>query len=72
MLYAYTPKFAQQGGIVQARKPARVDGVPAAPVETRLYADAGHALFVDEAEAFGRDLERFVERVRGQPTPGRR
>lgn len=54
VLYVYTPKFAQQGEIVKARKPA---------VQTQLFADAGHALFVDEAAAFNQLLERFVERA---------
>lgn len=54
VLYAYTPKFAQQGEIVKARRAA---------IETRLFADAGHALFVDEAAAFNEALERFVLRT---------
>ncbi|MCW5634219.1 MAG: alpha/beta hydrolase [Rubrivivax sp.] len=54
VLYAYTPKFAQQGEIVKARR---------ADVQTQLFADAGHALFVDEAAAFNELLERFVARV---------
>jgi microsomal epoxide hydrolase len=51
VLYAYSPKFAQQGEIVKARNPA---------IETRLFAEAGHALFVDEAAAFNEMLARFV------------
>jgi len=54
VLYAYTPRFAQQGQIVGARH---------ASIETQLYADAGHALFVDEAAAFNERLEQFVRHV---------
>jgi microsomal epoxide hydrolase len=55
VLYAYTPKFAQQGEIVKARLPQQL--------EHRLFADAGHALFVDEPAAFNALLEDFVERT---------
>jgi len=58
VLYAHTPKFAQQGEIVKARRP---------DIETRLFADAGHALFVDEAVAFNEALERFVPRTAPVP-----
>lgn len=54
VLYAYTPRFAQQGEIVKARRPA---------IETRLFTEAGHALFVDEAAAFNELLEQFVARA---------
>jgi non-heme chloroperoxidase len=54
VLYAYTPRFAQQGEIMKARHPA---------LETRLFADAGHALFVDEAAAFNEALEQLVPRI---------
>ena len=54
VLYAYTPKFAQQGDLVKQHKPA---------IETRLFAEAAHALFVDEAAAFNQMLEGFVARV---------
>ena len=53
VLYAYSPRFAQQGEIVKARRPQ---------VQTHLFADAGHALFVDEAAAFNEVLARFIER----------
>lgn len=56
VLYAYTPRFAQQGEIVKSRRPA---------IETRLFAQAGHALFVDEAPAFNEMLEQFVRRTVG-------
>lgn len=51
VLYAYGPKFAQQGEIVKARRPA---------IRTHLFAEAGHALFVDEAVAFNELLEGFI------------
>ena len=54
VLYAYSPKFAQQGEIVKAKRPA---------TETHLFADAGHALFVDEAAAFNEMLEGFIGRA---------
>jgi microsomal epoxide hydrolase len=54
VLYAYTPRFEQQGEIVKARRPS---------IETRLFAEAGHALFVDEAVAFNDALDQFVMRA---------
>lgn len=58
VLYAYTPRFAQQGEIVRARR---------STIETRLFAEAGHALFVDEAAAFNETLERFAQRAAATP-----
>lgn len=58
VLYAYTPRFAQQGDIVRARRPN---------IETQLFAKAGHALFVDEAASFNETLERFALRAAGSP-----
>lgn len=58
VLYAYTPRFAQQGEIVKARRPS---------IEVRLFADAGHALFVDEAAAFNETLADFVRRAAERP-----
>lgn len=54
VLYVYTPRFAQQGEIVKTQRPA---------IETRLFAEAGHALFVDEAAAFNDAVEQFVDRT---------
>ncbi len=54
VLYVYTPRFQQQGEIVKASRPA---------IETRLFGEAGHALFVDEAAAFNDTLEQFVMRA---------
>ncbi len=58
VLYAYTPRFAQQGEIVKARR---------ASIEVRLFAEAGHALFVDEAAAFNETLADFVRRAAAAP-----
>ena len=54
VLYAYTPKFAQQGDLVKQHKPS---------IETRLFAEAAHALFIDEAAAFNEMLQGFVARL---------
>jgi microsomal epoxide hydrolase len=56
VLYAYTPKFAQQGEIVKARMPQ---------LETALFTDAGHAVFADDPAAFNARLATFLERVPG-------
>jgi microsomal epoxide hydrolase len=56
VLYAYTPKFAQQGEIVKAHMPG---------LGNVLFADAGHALFVDDAAGFNRQLEGFLARALG-------
>lgn len=61
VLYAYTPKFAQQGEIVQAQLQGGID--------THLYAQAGHALFVDEPARFNAMLEQFVVRVAAGAVP---
>ena len=58
VLYAYTPRFAQQGDIVKTRRPA---------TQTQLFAESGHALFVDEAAAFNALLEQFVQRATERP-----
>jgi microsomal epoxide hydrolase len=51
VLYAIRPKFAEQGAALQAHlSTARV----------ALYPNAGHALFVDEADRFNRDVEGFI------------
>ncbi|MBL8343744.1 MAG: alpha/beta fold hydrolase [Rubrivivax sp.] len=62
VLYAHTPKFAQQGEIVRARMPH---------LESALFADAGHALFVDDAARFNETMERFLEAALAAPAPGR-
>lgn len=60
VLYAYTPRFAQQAEIVKAQMPQ---------LQTALFADAGHALFVDDAADFNARLATFLERVR-EPAAG--
>jgi microsomal epoxide hydrolase len=57
VLYAHTSKFAQQAQIVKASASRK------GSIDTQLYADAGHALFVDEAAAFNERLERFIGRT---------
>lgn len=54
VLYAYTTRFAGQGELVKKRKPS---------IETALFAEAGHALFVDAAEDFNEMLGRFVAQL---------
>lgn len=52
VLYAIRPRFEAQGAALQAHlQSARVS----------IYADAGHALFVDEAHRFNADVEQFVD-----------
>jgi non-heme chloroperoxidase len=54
VLYVYTPRFAQQGELVKTNKPS---------IDTLLFENAGHALFVDEAAAFNMALQDFVSRA---------
>ena len=55
VLYAITPRFKEQGEALKARLPtARVS----------IYPEAGHALFVDAADRFNADVDRFVEGIR--------
>ncbi len=55
VLYAITPRFKEQGDALKARLPtARVS----------IYPEAGHALFVDAADRFNADVDRFVEGIR--------
>jgi microsomal epoxide hydrolase len=53
VLYVVRPRFAVQADALAATHPA---------AETRVYDDAGHALFVDEAERFNADLADFLRR----------
>jgi microsomal epoxide hydrolase len=51
LLYAVTPQFAEQAeNLRRARPSTRVE----------VFADAGHALFADEAERFNRLLDSFA------------
>ncbi len=55
VMYAIRPKFAEQGDALKSRRP---------DAWIALYPQAGHALFVDEAERFNRDVESFLGPVR--------
>ncbi len=55
LLYVVTPQFAQQAALLEA---ARMQA--GRPVQTAVFESAGHALFVDEAEAFNTLLEEFL------------
>jgi len=49
--YAITPRYIEQSQLFLGKHPQG---------QTRIYNDAGHALFVDEADEFNRDLEAFL------------
>ncbi len=49
--YAITPRYVEQSQLFLEKHPQG---------QTRIYNDAGHALFVDEADEFNRDLEAFL------------
>ena len=49
--YAITPRYIEQSQLFVDKHPQG---------QTRIYNDAGHALFVDEADEFNRDLEAFL------------
>lgn len=51
LLYAVTAQFAEQAQNLQRARPA---------TRIEVFADAGHALFADEAERFNRLLESFA------------
>ena len=53
VLYVVRPGFAAQAENLQAKRPN---------TETALFADAGHALFVDDAARFNALVESFVHR----------
>ena len=54
VLYAYTPRLRKQGELAAARK---------ATVEIQVFAESGHALFVDDAAAFNTALAAFLGRL---------
>ena len=54
LLYAVTPQFAEQAENLRKARPA---------TQIELFADAGHALFVDAPERFNRMLSGFVDRL---------
>jgi microsomal epoxide hydrolase len=53
VLYVVRPRFAEQAANLAARHPA---------AETALFAEAGHALFVDEPARFDGLLQDFISR----------
>lgn len=55
LLVAATPQFRAETGLIKAK-------VPAARIE--IFEDAGHALFVDDAEKFNRVVEEFLRTAR--------
>lgn len=56
VLYAITPRLREQGAALLRRKPA-------AFADVVVFENAGHALFVDDAAAFNRVVERFARRA---------
>lgn len=54
LLYVVTPQFAEQAKNLKRNRPA---------TETAVFADAGHALFVDEPARFDALLADFVSRL---------
>ena len=54
VLYAYTPRLRKQGELAAARK---------ASIEIQVFAESGHALFVDDAAAFNTALAGFLSRL---------
>ena len=61
VLFAYEPQLAATAQIVKAK-------LPSARLEN--FEDAGHALFVDDAERFNRLIEEFITAAGRQLTPG--
>jgi microsomal epoxide hydrolase len=57
LLYAVTPQFEAQARNLQKNRPG---------TEVEIFADAGHALFVDEPARFNEMVLRFARRVSGQ------
>lgn len=53
LLYVVTPQFAGQARSLKAKRPA---------TQVEIFADAGHALFVDEPERFSALLADFLRR----------
>lgn len=51
ILYAITPRYIEQSQLFVDKHPQG---------QTKIYGDAGHALFVDAADEFNRDLEAFL------------
>jgi microsomal epoxide hydrolase len=51
VLYAITPRYIEQSQLFVDKHPQG---------QTKIYGEAGHALFVDAADEFNRDLEAFL------------
>jgi microsomal epoxide hydrolase len=51
LLYAVRPRFAAQADNLARKRPG---------TETAVFADAGHALFVDDAARFNRLMDDFL------------
>jgi microsomal epoxide hydrolase len=62
VLYAYTQRLAEQGRLAAAHR---------ASIESVLFEDVGHALFVDDALRFNRLLEGFIARLPSTAGPAR-
>lgn len=54
VLYAVRPGLAGQAANLQANHPATV---------TEIFADAGHALFIDDADRFNRLMQGFISQL---------
>ncbi len=50
--YAITPPMKEQGDLLKTKLPA---------TKVELFEDAGHALFVDDADRFNRSLDEFIK-----------
>lgn len=60
LLYVVTPQFAEQAANLQRNRPG---------TQVEVFADAGHALFVDEPQRFNALIERFVQSLTTWPVP---
>lgn len=60
LLYAVTPQFAEQAANLQRNRPGTL---------VEVFAEAGHALFVDEPQRFNALIDRFVQSLTEWPEP---
>jgi pimeloyl-ACP methyl ester carboxylesterase len=63
LLYIQTSALGKQSEMVKKFVPS---------ARTEIYANTGHALFVDDPERFNRDLEGFLKSLPQQITPRKR
>jgi len=63
LLYVVTEEFAGQARSLQRNRP---------PTRIAVFGEAGHALFVDEADRFNAALMAFLAEIAGQPRSGER